>query len=137
MKLFRILLLTVTALLQLSCNNKNEDQPENTIFSGRWTEIVPQIGTFGQNDVEEILFEGNNFKIKWDSYSDTLSAPCDPNSFTWEEYAAGTYTYDRDSVYFDGNYTDPKFKTSNTCYRKGIFKKAMLTRPITTVVLKY
>lgn len=137
-RIFHLLFLTVITLLQLSCNDKNENQPDNTIFSGRWTEVVPQIGTFGRNDVEEILFESNEFKIKWKSYSDTPSDPCDQTSFTWEEHAAGTYTYDRDSVYFDGNYTDHEFKISTKCYRKGEFKKSFtykLTRSDSTKTL--
>lgn len=121
-RIFHLLFLTVITLLQLSCNDKNENQPDNTIFSGRWTEVVPQVFAFARDNVDEIQFSGTEFKIKWKSYSDTPSDPCDQTSFTWAEHAAGTYTYDRDSVYFDGNYTDNEFKISKKCYRNGEFK---------------
>lgn len=119
---FRYILCLILLIATLSCNDENYIKPDTARFSGKWTEIVPDIGTFGRDDVAEISFYGNKFTIRWNSYSDTPIAPCEPGSFKWVQHATGTFTFDADSIHLNGKYTDAQYKLSAKCYRRGDFK---------------
>ncbi len=114
--------LSVFFLLNLfACKKDGPTQP----IESTWTEEVPTVLAFGRNDVESLQFGSTIFKLKLNCYSDVPTSPCEPQTYKWKEYVTGTFRFTTDSLFFEGDYTDSKFKVkSKECHREGKYKRA-------------
>ena len=77
-----------------------------TVFEGEWEDVSPE--TFLGGIRCQYWFRSDSFFTKTLYYSDVQSAPCYPD-FHCFVYTKGTFTYNRDTIYFHVFKTDSEF----------------------------
>ncbi len=126
----KTLFIITGVLLFLNITACKKDGPTEPIES-TWKEEEPNVLAFARNNFENLQFGTSVFRLTLDCFSDVPSSPCEPQTYKWKEYVSGTFRFSTDSLYFEGDFTDAKFKiNSKECHREGKYKMAFkFSRP--------
>jgi hypothetical protein len=114
-----------------SCSfNPNIPQTGEDFLQGTWTEdSIENKDQLVSYEKFDFRFTCDSFYLKSTSFSTVnLDGGECYNANTWEEYAKGFYTYDKDTLILNGVFVnkDFRFKPQTSCYRFGKLEEKFL-----------